>query len=271
MASVIDTVVDSNLKYSFESPRRQYFSLPFNFVNYLMNACISPEVFEKLQKTCKHFFSKKKVIIVDVDACCGAEYFCYTYGNGDFDKSFSLDGDLRFWLKKQLIIHTHTFSPFINYIYRCDLHVLSDFKEDLTFKEICFLLNGGKIQFLLLEKVNIKHDDGTPVSIDLILKQCPKVQTLYYSNLCETFSSITFETLNQLEFKIIFSLEIVMSHVDGIIDPNTICLFLKNNVYSKASINIVFTYDYPQAEFDKLQLMMQNTLLNYKKLCLRRR
>ena len=168
-----------------------------------MDGCTSPEVFEKLQKSCKHFFSQKKIVVTDfrihVERIC--RYISYGFKNEkNIQHSCQLQKSLQLWLTNTLVLQQSTLSIFMEYVYRCDLEELIVSNNNLTFKDICFLLNGGKIQELTFFSMSIKYDDGTPVTMDVILSKCPNIKSFTYTNICETFASDTFVKLSHVKF-----------------------------------------------------------------------
>ena len=54
----------ANKEYSFSNPRHQSLSLPYGFINYIIKY-YSPKVCKKLMMSCKHFFSKKRILVVE--------------------------------------------------------------------------------------------------------------------------------------------------------------------------------------------------------------
>ena len=262
MAALSNLGAESTPEYSFKLPRRQYFSLPFNLITYLMDACTTPEVYEKLQKSCKHFFSKRKILLfsprVRTD---GISYFWYSYeSEGDFERTLELTTfGFRFWLTNNLILDRGASFPLQQHIYHCNLSVLAVVSEELSYKEISFLLNGGKIQDLVLPKVQIKHDDGTPVTLDQILAQCPRIYNLLYFNPCETFSTNTFKKLTELggRFKFI-SFNIVISSCSDLIDPLYFRRYLRRKMYKFDLFKVTFKCDYPQTDIDHLESIAQS-------------
>lgn len=266
MASI--NFINSNLNYSLETPRRQLFSFPFYLIAYLLDACKSPEVLQKLQKSCKHFLSKKNIIVVDYRVKWNPKKSFY-YTNHRYDtKEIIFKKTFKLWFSNYLQIDGH--AP-LDYIYRCDLRVLSVLKGDWTYKEIELLLNGGRIQDLTLDHLNIKYDDGTPVTLDHIVTKCPKIRKLVYSNLCETFSSNTYEKLNLLKFNQKFdSLKIVMYEFEGLMEPTILCQFLQRNVPPQTWARILFGYNYPPDNLDKLRSTVNCTLSDLKNIRLNR-
>ena len=242
--------------------QRQFFSLPFGIMCYLMNGCTSPKVFEKLQKSCKHFFSQKKIVVACFGICVGKICRWISYGlknEKTCRRSCQLQKNLQLWLTNTLVIERSTLPLLMEYAYRCDLEELIVDDNHLTFKDICFLLNGGKIQKLNLFHVSIKYDDGTPVTIDVILSKCPRINSLTYINICETFASDTFEKLSHLKFaNQIRHFWIKISQKQGVIDPYICCEFLKNRVVE--FINIVFDCDIPRNEFEDFRTIVRKTL-----------
>ena len=246
--------------FSFNFPRPQIFSIHPNIIIYLIHNCASPILYIKLIQTCKYFFARKKVLVLDGQVQPESCMYLLKRSNGTtefikFRKGF------RYWLA---IRNFHYFGGerFLKNIYRCDLIILRIRYAELTFEEISFLMNGGNLENLSLISASIKHLDGTPATMDEVLIQCPKLARLDYSNYCEIFSSTTFENVNKLSFNkkwTSFNLKISKTH--GEIDPMVFCDFLKKTVVPPPNISRVSTMlKMPKKDYDNFCSAVRNLL-----------
>ena len=230
-------------KYSFISPRDQNFSIPYNIIWYIINNPISPSGFLKLQKTCKLFYSKKRIIVVDSKVQYEMNRLFYFASKADNFKCTDLKlGKTQYWLT-QLASYHCGLSSISRYIYRCDLTYLYIKNQDLTLAEIDFLLSNQKMKHLCLANVNIRDDDCFPVPVWYIFSKAPNLTTFYYGNKCEIFSTETFKKLNKI--KLNKDVHLTISMISDWIDPLVICKFVEKKAARSADFCFVFDIKLP--------------------------
>ena len=82
-----NTISQSHVLYTFTNPRRQIFSLPLPFTNYIFKK-YTAQLYQKLVITCKQFFSQKPLIVVASIQCA----FRIQYSSGQkFLPTFSFE------------------------------------------------------------------------------------------------------------------------------------------------------------------------------------
>ena len=227
-------------KYSFKSPRRQYFSLPFPIIWYLIETEF-PHLLLKLHKTCKYFFAKKTIFVVDKHIRCVAYSNNTTFVVDPDDMKLTLPKPKKWWLTSLLCGGKKTFSTIRPYIYRVTLSKLCIWEEDLSLNDINILLSNDKMEELLLSKVNIRDANGTPVPIHYILGKVPNVTAFYYYNKCEIYSNQWLEKLNSINIctKLEWFSHFV-SQTSEEIDAEILGQFVKNHLASLLEVHFRF-------------------------------
>ena len=104
--------------YTFHSPRRQQFSLPFEFISHILHQKKSAVFLLKLYQTCKHFFTKHRVLPMVFASECNDSM---VYSN---KKYFNFGQNVLFWFNEALrFSRAHT--SLHQKIYCCTLKELS--------------------------------------------------------------------------------------------------------------------------------------------------
>uniref|UniRef100_A0AC34GUF0 Uncharacterized protein n=1 Tax=Panagrolaimus sp. ES5 TaxID=591445 RepID=A0AC34GUF0_9BILA len=149
----------------------QYFSFPNPLIDYL---CHNSTSMKKLYKTCKYFYSKYQLCIVEFVGV-------YVIGVGDAinenDRLFKnkpmylkwlqfygpeIDFlNYRLWVTKHLFINDVA-SKVVSKIAKCDIYDLS-IACKITYAELKFLTQSGNVTELKFWPVTISHDDVIPL------------------------------------------------------------------------------------------------------------
>ena len=147
-------------------PRRQCFSLPKPIMTYIIATLKSPEVHKKLNQSCKYFYSVNRVVIA-------SNMFCVYLKQENYHFKFYLDGGLSVYKWSPNFISNH-FSK----IYACCLINLRLCRQSLTHDEFVFLVAGGRIRELRLDKVIIKDKiSGRTTPLEAILEMVPEIRS----------------------------------------------------------------------------------------------
>ena len=188
-------------EYSFETPRHQRLSLPYPIVLHLLDTP-SPFQLLKLQKTCKYFFAKKKIVVSETPVECQREG---SSGFVDANKKQLLLGSNKFWFT-ELMSHHHGPAHWVTpctlphpNIYRLTLSKLSIGHQELSLNAINVLLSNQKMKKLELNRVIILDSEGNSVPDDYILGKVPNLKEFHYFNLREVYSNQSLERLNSLK------------------------------------------------------------------------
>ena len=162
--------------------QNQRFSIPEIIVHYLAKNPTSSKLWKKLVQTCKYFYSKNPVIVVNAVR----ENFVNNFWNVRSDLwgpriNFDLQNcSFKLWISNSLSVDTYDtpdrISSLFQKVYRFDLKVLDLYNVSITFDEFCFLTTSNTLIELDFDKVILKHPDGSLVDLVQILERIPRIQ-----------------------------------------------------------------------------------------------
>ena len=121
---------DPNKEYTFQSPRRQNFALPFSMMNLMMKTYFTPMVYQKLSQSCKSLYAKsvgRRILVVS----------CFIATSQYFSLSVEMleEKQVKLWISKKIYCSydiEETTSKFIKHIYRFDGDDLTLRHQNLT-------------------------------------------------------------------------------------------------------------------------------------------
>ena len=229
-----DEMENSSPEYSFNAPRRQHFSLPYFIIAYLLETQ-SPLLLLKLQKSCKHFFAQKNVVVIGPTIYLhdSNEFYCST--NGEHFE-IVLDNGIQFWLTR--ICFRTSYSTIVPHIYRVTLIELTISDQNLSLDDIDFLLSNNKMKYLEFYKVEIHDNVGNPVPVDYILGKIPSVIKINYWNTCEIYSNELLEKLNSIQFnQKLTEFCFTMQQTSEVINAEVLGEFVERNLASDGYVS----------------------------------
>uniref|UniRef100_A0AC35FM71 F-box domain-containing protein n=1 Tax=Panagrolaimus sp. PS1159 TaxID=55785 RepID=A0AC35FM71_9BILA len=228
----MDKTPVSNSEFTFISPRKQYFPLPYNYMEYILKNPLSPQGLEKLYQTCKYFYSKYHILIFLNETHYNGEKYLLQR-NPVNRKPKVIDAKL--WFCDSLTIHQLSHYRLEN-IYRCSITALTILETTLTLNEFNFLVNENRIKSFDFSGSSVEYPDGTNVPIDEILKKVPNTYRFWYSNAKEIFDVETLRKLNevQLNTKLEFC-SLWLWSVGYSFDPLLLCRFVEKNAKRASS------------------------------------
>ena len=239
----------NEMEYSFKVPRRQYFSLPFFVISYLIETQ-SVAVLLKLQQSCKYFFGKKPVIVANEDLMCKFD----EEKNGIMVLDEDLDNDYllakaQYWFT-QLKFYGNNFCANLRpHVYRLNLSSLTVYVAELTLNDLDFLLSNNEMEDLCLLEIDICDADGNAVPLDYVLRKVPNVVAVSYENMSDIYSNQTWENLNSIKFNNKLSLFCVtIHHTSEKLTHENIGKFIENNVESRGYVELIFPSGAPEIE-----------------------
>ena len=166
--------------------QNQRFSLPEIIVHYLAKNPTSSKVWKKLIQTCKYFYSKNSVVVVN---------YVYVYETrGISNNSWNVSSDMlgprynfvlqncsfKFWITNTLTANVRNtpgrISSLIPRVYRFDLKTLRLSNVSITFDEFKCVTASNTLIGLYFESVVMKHADGSLVDLVQILERIPRVK-----------------------------------------------------------------------------------------------
>ena len=182
---------------TFNSPHRQCFSLPSDVISYILRNPTSAEGLQKLQKTCKYFFSKSKIIVFNINAVSSNNSF---YIWDKYYTNFYYNLNVKFWLNKSLDIYNDFPWHHLQRLYRCTVEELTIYDITMTMNELDFFIDSRKLTHLSLMKMRIEKDDATLVSCAEIIAKSPNVISFEYYCPDEIFTTETFTSMKAAKF-----------------------------------------------------------------------
>ena len=254
-------------KDSFKSPKHQYFSLPFFVISYLIDASPSPGILLKLQQTCKYLFIKKRILIATPKIKGSENGVFYSESTGlvlPFQKDTGIGGRPKYWFTNLDYHDCDGLAILRPHIYRLSLIELMITSQNLTLKDINFLLTNKQMKKLCLCFVEIRDTDiarGDPVPIDYILRKVPSLTEFRYGNLCEIYSNSLLMNLNSIQFFSKFQIfALIMSQTSEQIEAEILGKFIEMNLAASGEVEFGFPPNTPELETikSKLQQIVDN-------------
>ena len=204
----------------------------------------------KLQKSCKHFFAKKNVIVAN-------ERGLYKFIEPGNELVFVNEDDheARLLRKAQYCFTELYFfaddfcSKFRPYVYELNLSILYISWANLSLIDIDFLLTNNKMDQLYFFYTNIRDANENAVPIDYILGKVPQLTCFCYNNISEVYSNETLEKINSIKLcNKLSRLSIHIRHTSEELDPEIIGEFITSNMVSFADVKLYFPPDAPEME-----------------------
>ena len=219
--------------YTFQSPRRQLFSLPFEIISQILNQKKSAVFLLKLYQTCKYFFNKHRVLpMILYSQCDGSKI----YSN---QKYFNFGQKVLFWFHDTLRF-SHTHASLHRKIYCCTLKQLSFECVTLTVNEFEMFTLNSSIERFYLNLSDVVLPDGRNMAMDEVLHRLPICTDLFYKNKRELFSKETLIKLIESErLNKFMRLDITVFSLAPF-DPTLLCRFIHKNLSSESNCLIYF-------------------------------
>ena len=182
----------------------QRFSLPEALVFYMAKNPPSPEVYNKLIKSCKYFWLKNPFIVLNCLDSYTSDVYWSINGSIKFQKFEIGNVNEKLWIHPDLIVfdkrNQYLASSIISKIYRSDLTSLNLSYQTVSFDEFQKFTSSGSLESLEFYKTIVKDNDGNIVPIEKLIELLPKLQTFYFTNVRtkDGFQTITSETAANL-------------------------------------------------------------------------
>uniref|UniRef100_A0AC34FQJ4 DUF38 domain-containing protein n=1 Tax=Panagrolaimus sp. ES5 TaxID=591445 RepID=A0AC34FQJ4_9BILA len=188
-----------------ESPSlKQYFSLPYSIMYYMAMNPPTPEVYNKLIKSCKYFFERNPILVVermDETSIC-AERYCDSTGfdNQPCCVKYNINKiKSKFWLTRELHLSAAATPNFISLLlpklFLCEINQLTLFDKLVLFDDFKYLTSFAT--FVALIDVKIVFNDGKVVMLETILESIPEVEDFWYC-FNEDYSMMTNATFKNI-------------------------------------------------------------------------
>uniref|UniRef100_A0AC34FQW3 DUF38 domain-containing protein n=1 Tax=Panagrolaimus sp. ES5 TaxID=591445 RepID=A0AC34FQW3_9BILA len=128
-------------------------------------------------------------------------------------------------------------SDFIPKMFRCDAKYISIANQDLTFKELKFLIGHGNVVDLYLLEVKTIDEQNKEIAVEDVLKLVPKVQFINIGGIPDTPK--TAQILSQLKFE--NKIESFNLNIENL-EPHDFVEFIKKNMAPKSRIFIHYKF-----------------------------
>uniref|UniRef100_A0A914PPE1 Uncharacterized protein n=1 Tax=Panagrolaimus davidi TaxID=227884 RepID=A0A914PPE1_9BILA len=218
----------------------QSFSIPESFVFYIAKNPITWKLYQKMVKTCKFFFVKNPILVVD-------KYLCY-YGSKwtmekapyDMDQTTSklwITSDLNVSPKYSITAETkdrNILTSIIPKLYRCDVRVLFLLNQDISYHDLPFLTSSAESVFF--NQVVVKHEDGSNVDVQKIVEIASNATRINIS-----YPTITSKTMEELlKIPNFLTLRVfAINNVPEVFDIEAFYVHMKKN----KTINFILFFD----------------------------
>uniref|UniRef100_A0A914PVE4 Uncharacterized protein n=1 Tax=Panagrolaimus davidi TaxID=227884 RepID=A0A914PVE4_9BILA len=172
---------------------RQNFSMPDSIIFYIAKNPKTAELYLKMVKTCKYFFIKNEIIVIDnLDTFLGKWRV-----NGkplDFTKY-----NCKYWISDEIrastggFVNKNIFLPIIPKLYQCDVKSLSLFYQIISYHDLSLLISSA--EKIYLDNVIVKKCDSVIPLEDIVAMA---VNAKYIDVIKPTITSKTMKELTKL-------------------------------------------------------------------------
>ena len=167
----MDTSV-ATTKYTFSNPRHQNLSLPFGFTNHIFKN-YSSNIYSKLMQSCKYFFAKKRILLVE-----NVELTFDAYFDGQKVTQYMTKMEakkIKIWITGSLLSNNNyndilKLSNLMNNLYQFDGMHLRVYQQEITLDEYMELATSRKLYDVTLTQSVVKNNDDSFVSAEDLLK-----------------------------------------------------------------------------------------------------
>uniref|UniRef100_A0A914QCW1 Uncharacterized protein n=1 Tax=Panagrolaimus davidi TaxID=227884 RepID=A0A914QCW1_9BILA len=178
---------------------RQNFSIPNNIIYYILKNPKSAKLYQKMIQTCKYFFIKNPIIVIDSRL--------YFYGENQWKVERKLYDitkvTCKFWITGDLCIapkylninknmNKNIVFSIIPKLYKCAPKYLFIYNQNIFFQDLSFFISSAEnIDFT---DACVKNDDGSNVSVETIVEIAFKAKVITFGRRF----TITSKTMKEL-------------------------------------------------------------------------
>uniref|UniRef100_A0A914NZ64 Uncharacterized protein n=1 Tax=Panagrolaimus davidi TaxID=227884 RepID=A0A914NZ64_9BILA len=164
------SIVLSKKARFYSSFFRQSFSLPNTIILYICKNPKSAAIYQKLIKTCKFFFTKNPVLIIQ----------SLWYSNDRWEVCNKLFGfknlTCKLWITEELFVDLYEakcaprsiLSSIIPQIFRCDVQNLTIMNQDIALNDLSLLLSSA--EYIAFVDVIVKDENNSVVGVENIIE-----------------------------------------------------------------------------------------------------
>uniref|UniRef100_A0A914QPT5 Uncharacterized protein n=1 Tax=Panagrolaimus davidi TaxID=227884 RepID=A0A914QPT5_9BILA len=220
----------------YSTYRRQDFAFQDSIMHYIAKNPKSVKLYQKLVKSCKHFFLKNPILILY--KLCSTSAGWEARAEDDWKRLDIYNISSKFWITEGFYGFTgknDLVSSLIPKLYKCDAKMLHLFDQIITSDELLFLAsNAEEIDF---SEVVVKYADGSVVPLEKVVEVLPKIKTIRYC-CTPTSPSVTGKTFKELmkipHFMTLYSFK--LWNVPEEFDLESYYIYMKNNERTKVKL-----------------------------------
>uniref|UniRef100_A0A914Q5T2 Uncharacterized protein n=1 Tax=Panagrolaimus davidi TaxID=227884 RepID=A0A914Q5T2_9BILA len=227
-------IVRNSMRAKFmETYYHQNFSMPDSLIFYITTNPKTAELYLKMVKTCKYFFVKNPILVID--KALNYDDSQWSIMQTPCRRTGMKQTTSKLWIANGLIvsqkysdttetIDENILNSIIPKLYRCDLYVLSLFKQIISYRDLPLLISSAKSVFF--DEVVVKHEDGSNVEVQKIVEIASKATSIDISR--PTITSKTMEEL--LKIPHFFTLpDLTLKNVPEVFDIKAFYVYMKKN------------------------------------------
>uniref|UniRef100_A0AC34GS86 Uncharacterized protein n=1 Tax=Panagrolaimus sp. ES5 TaxID=591445 RepID=A0AC34GS86_9BILA len=231
--------VISSKKIYFTGPyRRQEWSLPDSVMYYMAMNPKSAEVYQKLVKSCKYFYIKNPILVVE-SLIYEKEKWQISCGKETIDL---VNVTPKFWITDDLdathyaSVNPNLVSSIIQNIYKCDARLVFLRHQVISFDDFCFL--ASNIEKFYSYNTIVKDENGSNLAFEKLFQILSKVQMVNFD--CGTSpSNFTSKSVEEL-LKIPHFSTLKYLHLNNIpeaFDLDAFYIYMKKNKVTSFDLN----------------------------------
>uniref|UniRef100_A0A914RCS6 Uncharacterized protein n=1 Tax=Panagrolaimus davidi TaxID=227884 RepID=A0A914RCS6_9BILA len=190
------SMIFPNCAQFYSSCQLQNFSLSDCIIFYVSKNPSTPEFYQKLIQSCKHFFIKNPIIVIDfLDFVCINGY--KTMANGNCIELSNIYSKL--WITKLLNVQTpeNIFLSNISKFYsKCDIRYLYLYDQTLNFYGLKMIAK--KCEKVVFDNVAVINNGNSVVTLEKIVGVLPNIQKFKYDFRGNANFIMKFETVAEL-------------------------------------------------------------------------
>uniref|UniRef100_A0A914PWF2 Uncharacterized protein n=1 Tax=Panagrolaimus davidi TaxID=227884 RepID=A0A914PWF2_9BILA len=235
---------------------RQNFSMPDSVIFYIAKNPKTAELYLKMVKTCKYFFIKNEIIVVNrLDDILGK--WRVNEKPHDFTKY-----NCKYWITDEIYASSSRlgFSPIIQKFYQCDVKDLFIYSQIISFNDLSLIISSA--EKICLNNVTVKKCDSD-IPLEDIIAIAVKAKVI-----SDTKPTIAPKTMKELTKLANFTkLDSCTLHdLSAVFDIDTFYSYMKKNLHTK--LYLTFDPQISNAFKNRLEIIVDEILetkqFNYK-------
>ena len=173
-------------EFTFQKPRLQAFNLPYGMMTFVTQKNANHVVYSKLITTCKHFFAKNPLLMVEdvFYSQCSLDYNMLFKNKGISLSLESLQASKsKLWITQQITFLRSQVkiaaSNIVKKLYRFDGSQLWICGQELTLQEYMVLTLSKNLSYVNLFQSTFLNDDGTFASVKSLVDPIQNVERFW--------------------------------------------------------------------------------------------